>query len=74
MEIKFAIEALENNYWSIQQHQVILMPLIPKDKWVIWICTITIFQSWRYTTTIHLFWNIPLQFFDSHKNAMEYVW
>jgi hypothetical protein len=31
MEIKFAIEALENNYWSIQQHQV-LMPLIPKDK------------------------------------------
>jgi hypothetical protein len=24
----------------------------------IWV--ITIFQSWRYTTTIQLFWNIPL--------------
>jgi hypothetical protein len=27
----------------------------PLKYWVIWICTITIFQSWRYTTTIHLF-------------------
>jgi hypothetical protein len=43
-------------------------------KRVIWIGTITNFQSWRYTITIRLFWNIPLQFFVCHKNAIEDVW
>jgi hypothetical protein len=39
---------------------------------VIWICTITIFQSWKYTTTIRLFRTIPLQFQFCPKYTTTY--
>jgi hypothetical protein len=39
---------------------------------VIWIGTIAIFQSWRYTITIHLFTSIPLQFTFCLKYTITY--
>jgi hypothetical protein len=40
---------------------------------VIWFQTINISQSWRNTTTIREFSNLPLQFLTSLKYATKYV-
>ena len=39
-----------------------------------WIYVIIIFLFLKNVITIHIFGNMPLQFFVSHKNATEYVW
>ena len=41
--------------------------------WVFWIHAIIIFDVLRYAITIHLFRNLPLQFFVSLNRAILYV-